>query len=66
MASSSATSKKDGPLYHLAQEKLWRAASTTGEPYYPPTYQQDGFTHATARPEFLLSVANHFYQGKVG
>lgn len=24
---------------------------------------QDGFTHATAKPELLLGVANHFYTG---
>ena len=30
--------------------------------YYPPTYEQDGFTHATSDPAKLLTVANYFYQ----
>ena len=28
----------------------------------PPTYEVDGFTHATADPSFLIGVANHFYK----
>ena len=31
-----------------------------GKTYYPPTYAEDGFTHATADPSKLLDVANHF------
>jgi uncharacterized protein (DUF952 family) len=34
--------------------------------YYPPTYSQDGFIHATAVPAMLLVVANHFYQDSKG
>jgi hypothetical protein len=30
--------------------------------YFPPTYHQDGFTHATANPSKLLGVANYFYK----
>lgn len=30
--------------------------------YYPPTYDQDGFTHLTADPSLLLGVANQFYR----
>lgn len=48
-------------LFHLVQTDLWQAALATGQTYYPPTYEQDGFTHATANPELLLNVANHFY-----
>jgi uncharacterized protein (DUF952 family) len=48
-------------IYHLIQADLWQKAKTTGEAYYPPTYDQDGFTHATANPAKLLAVANHFY-----
>ena len=33
--------------------------------YYPPTYAQDGFTHATADPKYLLTVGNHFYKDTV-
>lgn len=69
-AASSATSGKTNMsnahlehpyLFHLIQADLWRSAKTSGTVYYPPTYQQDGFTHATANPDLLLNVANHFY-----
>ena len=53
-------------IYHLVQSSLWDTALATGEPYYPPTYDQDGFTHATANPDKLLSVANHFYTSVPG
>merc|ERR1712146_15286 len=33
-----------------------------GELYFPPTYEQDGFTHATADPSKLLDVLNYFYK----
>lgn len=48
-------------LFHLIQADLWQAAVDGDTEYYPPTYDQDGFTHATANPELLLNVANHFY-----
>lgn len=48
-------------LFHLVQADLWRAARESNRIYYPPTYEQDGFTHATANPQLLLNVANHFY-----
>ncbi len=48
-------------LFHLIQADLWQAALENDRIYYPPTYEQDGFTHATANPELLLNVANHFY-----
>ena len=48
-------------LFHLVQEDLWKAATESDSVYYPPTYKQDGFTHATANPDLLLNVANHFY-----
>jgi len=53
-------------IFHLIQAELWQQALDSGEAYYPPTYQQDGFTHATANPAKLLSVANHFYQSVPG
>ncbi|MBX2847960.1 MAG: DUF952 domain-containing protein [Acidiferrobacterales bacterium] len=49
-------------LFHLVQAELWQSAVSSDTTYYPPTYEQDGFTHATANPEMLLNVANHFYQ----
>ena len=48
-------------LFHLIQADLWQAAVAGNTVYYPPTYAQDGFTHATANPDLLLNVANHFY-----
>jgi len=49
-------------IYHLVQTPLWEACKASGETYYPPTYKEDGFTHATADPSKLLGVANHFYK----
>lgn len=46
-------------IYHLIQKPLWEACKAKGEVYYPPTYEVDGFTHATADPAFLIGVANH-------
>ena len=48
-------------VFHLVQAGLWDAAVASGETYYPPTYEVDGFTHGTANPAKLLAVANHFY-----
>lgn len=56
----------DGTLYHLVPEARWTQAVVRGETYYPETFTTDGFTHATARPELLLSVANHFYREQPG
>jgi len=49
-------------LYHLVQLELWETAKASGATYYPPTYEQEKFTHATANPEYLIGVANHFYK----
>lgn len=49
-------------LYHLVQADLWAVAVAESNIYFPPTYEQDGFTHGTANPTKLLMVANHFYQ----
>jgi len=48
-------------VYHLVQSELWAVAVADGAVYYPPTYDQDGFTHGTANATKLLQVANHFY-----
>ena len=48
-------------IFHLVQEELWARAVAEQSTYYPPTYEQDGFTHGTANPARLLQVANHFY-----
>jgi uncharacterized protein (DUF952 family)/quercetin dioxygenase-like cupin family protein len=49
-------------IYHLVQKELWEACKTSSQTYYPPTYEADGFTHATADPAYLIGVANHFYK----
>ena len=48
-------------VYHLVQKDLWAEATQSQTTYFPPTYSQDGFTHATANPDFLLTIGNHFY-----
>lgn len=53
-------------VFHLVQSGLWNAAVERGETYYPPTYEQDGFTHGTANPDYLLTIGNHFYQDTQG
>ena len=53
-------------LYHMCEKKLWEAAKAAGGAYFPPTFEQDGFTHATAVPSRLITTANHFYQDSVG
>ncbi|CAN0027261.1 unnamed protein product [Scytosiphon promiscuus] len=46
-------------IYHLVEEAKWREAGSEG--YFPPTFEADGFIHATRAPEHLLPVANHIY-----
>jgi len=53
-------------VFHMVEVKNWRQTITTDSIYYPPTYEADGFTHGTANPAKLLSVANHFYTDIVG
>ena len=51
-------------IFHLVQEPLWQDAKRSAEQQYlPPTYDADGFIHATADKDLLLGVANHFYRG---
>ncbi|GIL50054.1 hypothetical protein Vafri_6355 [Volvox africanus] len=56
----------DAPLYHMVQKELWVAAKESNQPYFPPTYDQDGFIHLTADPAFLLGIGNHFYRSVRG
>lgn len=48
-------------LYHLVPLAAWEACKAASKPYYPPTYDADGFIHLTKAAELLLPVANHFY-----
>lgn len=58
--------KDQTPVYHLVQARLWNSVLEAGSTYYPPTYEVDGFIHATANPNRLLDVANHFYRNVPG
>ena len=50
-------------IYHMCIRKSYEDQTQAGGGlYYPPTYQQDGFIHATADPQLLLSVGTHFYK----
>lgn len=66
-AAEDAPLKPDYPyVYHLVQARLWDPLVANDGTYYPPTYEADGFTHATANPAALMNVANHFYKGVEG
>jgi len=53
-------------MYHMCQRDLWESAKQAGEAYFPPTFEKDGFTHATAVATRLIATANHFYQDVPG
>ena len=53
-------------IYHMCIKSEWEKQCEETGHYVPPTYDQDGFIHATAEPEFLLGVANHFYKESKG
>jgi uncharacterized protein (DUF952 family) len=53
-------------IFHLVQKHLWEETLASNGTYYPPTYTQDEFTHATANPDFLLIIGNHFYKDVKG
>mmetsp|Transcript_100343 Transcript_100343/g.323847 ORF Transcript_100343/g.323847 Transcript_100343/m.323847 type:complete len:420 (+) Transcript_100343:87-1346(+) len=53
-------------LYHMCQRSLWEQAKASAMAYFPPTFEADGFTHATAVPSRLIDTANHFYQDVPG
>jgi uncharacterized protein (DUF952 family) len=53
-------------LYHMCDVEDWNEQIASNGFYVPPTYEQDGFIHATAVPSFLLGVANHFYKDSTG
>jgi uncharacterized protein (DUF952 family) len=53
-------------IFHLVQKESWEKALAENSIYYPPTYTQDEFTHATANPDFLLIIGNHFYKAVEG
>ena len=53
-------------IYHMAiREHFQGQLDATGR-YFPPTYDADGFIHATKDPTFLIDIGNHFYKSSVG
>ena len=48
-------------IYHVVQLSVWSKAEAAGDTYLPPTFEQDGFIHATHDGKLLVSVLNHFY-----
>ena len=62
---AAADSNSDVPIFHMCEVTLWESSKEKGS-YVPPTYEQDGFIHATAEPQFLIDVANHFYRESTG
>ena len=55
-----------GTLYHLVPEAEWLASAKQAKPYFPATYEQDGFTHLSDTPSVLLSIGNAFYKSIEG
>eukprot|EP01041_Mallomonas_annulata_P006806 gene6806-13784_t len=53
-------------IYHMCDRNLFLASTEQSKLYYPPTYQSDGFIHATASANLLLDVANYFYKSAPG
>ena len=53
-------------IYHMCIDTDFASQTQAKSIYFPPTYEQDGFVHATADPLLLIGVANNFYKTSVG
>ncbi|RYH13816.1 DUF952 domain-containing protein [archaeon] len=53
-------------IYHICDKALFHSQMDSKAIYFPPTFQQDGFIHATREPACLLTVGNHFYKSSPG
>lgn len=53
-------------VYHMCIESEFDKQTVSGGLYYPPTYDADGFIHATHDPKMLLEVGTHFYKDSIG
>ena len=53
-------------IYHMCDVDAFNTLTAAGKLYYPPTYSQDGFIHATEDPHSLIEVANYFYKTTPG
>ena len=52
-------------IYHMCSVTDYEKALEEGQ-YFPPTYEADGFIHATEDPAMLLDTGTHFYKSSVG
>ena len=43
-------------IYHMCDKEAFINSTKDGGMYYPPTYQQDGFIHATAEPKVVIII----------
>lgn len=59
-------SSQDDDIFHLVQTVVWNECKSKKTDYAPPTYEQDGFIHATKEASFLLRVANSYFKETVG
>jgi len=54
-------------IFHLCQKSIWEKAVQSKQPYFPPTYMNDGkFTRATVFKKDLVSTANEYYEDVEG
>ena len=51
----------DDVMYHMCEKKEWAKAVESQTPYFPPTFEEEGFIHATSIPQKLIDTANQFY-----
>eukprot|EP01032_Pedospumella_encystans_P015766 gene15766-18017_t len=49
-------------IYHMCDASEFERGTNDGAEYFPPTYAQDGFTHASAYPVDLVACGNNFYK----
>lgn len=47
-------------IYHITSAAVWQDIGQD-DIYFPPTFETDGFIHASAHEHLLLPIANHFH-----
>jgi uncharacterized protein (DUF952 family) len=50
----------------MCDAAAFEAGTANGALYYPPTYNVDGFVHASAFPKDLVACGNNFYKSVKG
>lgn len=60
--------EKNDDIFHLVESAVWKECKNAEPPidYLPPTYDQDGFIHATGEANMLLTVANLYFKSAEG